>query len=329
MKTRVLAIAVAVAASLAGPASALADAPAALTAEPIVIAPGYAGICPNSFDSSAGYSSSFNGLVNAPPSSWTVTKADGTKAVVKAVPSNRVYVWTYPDPSLPANEQYDQCNAGSIRNLAKRFYNRLTRLRTTWGYTGKVDVVGISLGSVVTRYCIRNFYGETPNCAAMIDDWVGLVPPSHGSDLLSPTFCQNSSLILAPSGPCKDLIRTPQSQFLTELNSPAYPGAPEGAAPGVEYTTAYTWNDDAIVPGSSGAITGAANWRIRAYPGSVQSADPTHGTPASSTSCPGSSLNKASATVEWAAYELLDVQAHGVGTGEFYCNSGPIPAPAH
>lgn len=328
MRKPVLAALAALVAALAGPAAAAADAPTDFTVEPIVIVPGYAGLCPAWIDGGAGQPSYLKGLVNDPDPTWTVTQADGTSRVVDGVPSSRVYVWTFPDRTLPANEQYDQCTGGSLHMLGRRLYNRLVHLRQQWGYDGKVDVLAVSLGAAVSRSCIRNFYGDTPDCADLIDDWFAIVPPNHGSDLMSSRVCPFSGLILAPQSICRDLTRTPQSAFLTGLNSPLPGSDTEISGPG-EYSTAYSWNDDLLRPGSGGEISGAANHRVRAYPGSPQSADPTHATTATAKGCPGSPANPASAPYEWAAYELLDVEPHRAGTGEIFCDSGPIPAPPH
>lgn len=322
------AVAALAAAGLAAPASALADAPTNRSVEPIVLVPGYTGYCPSTVAASGGRSSEINGLVNSPDPSWTVTGMPGT--VVTGVPSTKVYTWAT-DYTLPANEQYDQCNGGSIRTLSQRFYNRIKSLTKPKGKLGpgKIDVIGYSLGSVVTRACIKNVSGTTPDCADMIDDWIGIVGPSHGTTLFSGSTCAASGLILAPASLCHDL--SPGSDFLLALNSgDETPGSGE-------FSTIWSANDGLIVPAATSAVNGgAANVQMRATTTSAVADDPTHATLADNASCPGATssavgakANVAGSAIEWAALELLDVMPHANGTWQAYCNAGPVPAPPH
>ncbi|MBO9532415.1 MAG: hypothetical protein J7513_05520 [Solirubrobacteraceae bacterium] len=327
--------------SVLAPASALADAPTNLTAEPLVIAPGFKG-CGVALQTSDGHSSSFNGMLNsaAQLAAWH-WKPVGTPAGVNnppAVPSSRVHVWRN-DAGTPANQQYDQCQG--MDTLVTRFYNRLSALRTSWGMgpNDKMDVVGISYGTVITRACIRNINGNTPNCAAWIDDWIGLAGPAHGTAVATDANCAAGTLILIPYSICTKLYPTADpANFINRLNS-------VDETPGTgEFTTVWSANDGIVEPGAGGApsgpINGAANWQVKAdgpkfagdpTPYSPISSDPTHAN-AMSSSCPGwpdlaatPSFNEGSigGIVEWAAYELLDIQPHGVGNGKILCTVGP------
>lgn len=300
------------------PSAARADAPAAGTVEPVVVVPGYPGYCPSWLSPNTARLLGLQQLLEKPDPSWRVG-GNPAGSIVAGVPANRIYTWAYPERGVPANQQDDQCAAGSIRLLAKRFYNRLVALREQWGYTGKVDVLGLSLGAEITRYCVVDPLGHMPGCAGMIDDWVGIAPPSHGSYLLNGSVCSVIGFVLAPWSLCGNLV--PRSPFQRELAT-----APDETPGDGEFTTLYSGNDSVIVPGTSSALAGAANWRMRASTTSPISRDPTHLTIGDARSCPGSRDAPASAVIEWAAYELLDVTQHAPGDGTHTCDVGPIPA---
>lgn len=285
------------------PALARADAPEFHTTEPVVVVPGYPGYCPSRLDPRAADALGLAKLLT-----------DG------GVPADRVYTWGFPERGIPANEQDDQCHAGSIHRLAKRFYNRLLSLRASWGYTGKVDVVGLSLGAEITRYCILSPTGEEPGCAALIDDWIGIAPPSHGSYLLNGWACSLIGFVLAPPGPCAELV--PRGKFMRELAAVGDETPGDG-----EFTTIWSGNDTVIQPGSSAKLDGAANLRLRASATSRVWSDPTHFTIGQPGACAGDPSVPAAASIELAAFAALDLSPHQIGDADRFCDAPANSAP--
>lgn len=102
----------------------------------------------------------------------------------------------------------------------------------------KVDIVAFSIGSVSSRYYLKNLGGD-----AKVDAWVSLGGPNHGTD----TAINCSGLFT----PCAEIL--PGSAFLAALNSgDETPGLPRYA----------TWRspcDATINPDESVVLAGATN----------------------------------------------------------------------
>jgi triacylglycerol esterase/lipase EstA (alpha/beta hydrolase family) len=102
-----------------------------------------------------------------------------------------------------------------------------------------VDVVGYSQGGMVPRWALRFW----PDTRAMVDDLIGLSPSNHGTVVAdvacaagcNPSFHQQAS----------------RSRFLQALNSGGETFA------GIDYTVAYTFTDEVVVPNAGPAPSSA------------------------------------------------------------------------
>lgn len=102
----------------------------------------------------------------------------------------------------------------------------------------RVDIVAFSMGSVSSRYYLKNLGGSTK-----VDAWVSLAGPNHGTDAVEINNCTFL--------PCREIA--PGSDFLNQLND-------GDETPGlVRY---YTWRspcDATINPDESVVLFGATN----------------------------------------------------------------------
>jgi triacylglycerol lipase len=123
-----------------------------------------------------------------------------------------------------------QSNKTSAANEVK------PRVESLLGFTGKVDIIAHSMGSLNSRWYIKFLGGEST-----IDEWVSLGGPNHGTDTAN--FCFSTACVEMRIG----------STFLSELNATdETPGA-------VNYGTWWSPCDSIINPDSSVALTGATN----------------------------------------------------------------------
>jgi triacylglycerol lipase len=102
----------------------------------------------------------------------------------------------------------------------------------------KVDIVAFSMGSVSSRYYLKNLGGHTK-----VDAWVSMAGPNHGTDAVEINNCTFL--------PCREIA--PGSEFLQQLN--------EGdETPGlVRYATWRSPCDATINPDESVILFGATN----------------------------------------------------------------------
>ncbi|WP_231104872.1 lipase family alpha/beta hydrolase [Haloechinothrix halophila] len=104
----------------------------------------------------------------------------------------------------------------------------------------EVDIVGHSMGSLNSRYCIK--YDD---CAGKVDDWVSLAGPNNGTTNAGLCFWQVT---------CREM--KVGSAFITKLNAGAtLPGDVDG-------TVIWSRSDGVVTPASSSVLEGVDNIEV-------------------------------------------------------------------
>lgn len=138
------------------------------------------------------------------------------------------------------NYSFIESNAVSAAEIR----DQIDRIITNTGAT-KVDIIAFSMGSISSRYYLKNLGG-----AAKVDAWVSLAGPNHGTDAVENEACNFT--------PCREII--PGSAFLTALNA-------TDETPGlVRYATFRSPCDDTINPDASVILSGATNTQVSCIP---------------------------------------------------------------
>lgn len=124
-----------------------------------------------------------------------------------------------------------QSNATTAQEIAAR----VDQIRSSTG-ADRVDIIAHSMGSLSSRYYLKNLGGDL-----LVDDWISLGGPNHGTDTAS--FCWSTA--------CSEMRIG--SSFLAALNSgDESPGTPA-------YATYWSACDTVINPDSSVSVAGATN----------------------------------------------------------------------
>jgi triacylglycerol lipase len=131
---------------------------------------------------------------------------------------------------------YTFSSTKSNASVASDIRTRVNQIRASTG-AAKVDIIAHSMGSLSSRYYIKNLGGTS-----YVDDWVSLGGPNHGTTWAYGCFFFS---------PCNQMM--PGSSFLNSLNSgDETPGA-------VHYGTWRSPCDELVVPSSSTSLSGASN----------------------------------------------------------------------
>ncbi|MEO8193048.1 MAG: triacylglycerol lipase [Gemmatimonadales bacterium] len=131
------------------------------------------------------------------------------------------------------NYSFLASNASSATEIAAQVDDIMRMTGAT-----KVDIIAHSMGSISSRYYLKNLGGT-----AKIDAWVSLGGPNHGTDAVENQNCQFV--------PCREIV--PGSAFLTALNA-------GDETPGlVRYGTWRSPCDTTINPDESVILSGATN----------------------------------------------------------------------
>jgi triacylglycerol lipase len=110
----------------------------------------------------------------------------------------------------------------------------------------RVDVIGHSQGGLSPRWAVKYF----PS-GAMVDDYVGLASPNHGSAAADRRLDQQRDCPAA----CWQM--RPESNFITALNDG------DETLGDVSYTNIFTTNDELVIPHTSSRLRGASNVLIQ------------------------------------------------------------------
>jgi triacylglycerol lipase len=138
-----------------------------------------------------------------------------------------------PGELFACNYSFTASNAASATEIAAQVDEIIRKTGAE-----RVDIVAFSMGSVSSRYYLRNLAGS-----ARVDAWVSLAGPNHGTDAVENNNCAFT--------PCREIV--PGSSFLADLNS-------GDETPGLaRYGTWRSPCDITINPDESVILTGATN----------------------------------------------------------------------
>jgi triacylglycerol lipase len=138
-----------------------------------------------------------------------------------------------PNELYACNYSFTASNTVSASEISQQVDDILTLTGAS-----RVDIVAFSMGSVSSRYYLKNLAGNT-----RVDAWVSLAGPNHGTDAVEINNCTFL--------PCREIA--PGSEFLRQLND-------GDETPGlVRYATWRSPCDATINPDESVILLGATN----------------------------------------------------------------------
>lgn len=138
-----------------------------------------------------------------------------------------------PNELYSCNYSFTASNAASATEISAQ----VSEIIRVTGAT-KVDIIAFSMGSVSSRYYLKNLGGSP-----LVDAWVSLAGPNHGTDAVENNNCQFT--------PCREIA--PGSAFLAELNA-------GDETPGLtRYATWRSLCDVTINPDETVILLGATN----------------------------------------------------------------------
>jgi hypothetical protein len=111
----------------------------------------------------------------------------------------------------------------------------------------KVDVLGVSQGGTSPRWGLRWW----PDTRALVDDYTGIAPSSHGGKAFKTMFCGDGDC--APSS----WQQSYGSNFVRAMNSGGETFL------GIDYTVAWTAYEEFLTPPESSMIAGATNIKVQ------------------------------------------------------------------
>ncbi|HEX9324863.1 MAG TPA: hypothetical protein VF915_00025, partial [Reyranella sp.] len=114
---------------------------------------------------------------------------------------------TWPDVEV-RTMTYNSCDSSAT--TAAKVAQEVDALLDKTG-AAKVDIVTHSLGSISTRYYLKNF----PGALNKVDHWVSLGGPNHGSNDVLVNFCADVLLITS----CREVSPYLISPFMVRLNT--------------------------------------------------------------------------------------------------------------
>ena len=153
------------------------------------------------------------------------------------------YDWNY-EPALDAAKipwcavKLPRFAMGDIQASAEYVVYALRRMSSQAGR--RVSVIGFSQGGMIGRWALKWW----PDTRGMVDDLIGLAPSNHGT-LSAEAVCSTSC-------PAAYWQQRADSKFTAALNA-----GPETFA-GIDYTVAFTHNDEVVTPNADEATGSSA-----------------------------------------------------------------------
>lgn len=141
---------------------------------------------------------------------------------------------------------YDDCGFGDIRDNAARLSGYIDSVRASTG-SAKVDIVGYSMGGLVSRYYIKSLGGD-----AKVGALITMGTPHYGTAVanIAAFFLLGNCIGITA---CQQMAAG--SSFLNDLN------AGPDAVPGVRYTAIMSVLDELVIPYNNGHVRDGSTYQ--------------------------------------------------------------------